>query len=138
MTNPPTTDQPIPGIESELPYAMAAWLYGSAPTGSMNAESDSDVAVLLPFSNARKTSWSLKAQTQALTERWDRKVDLVSFSASSWVPQKEILMAGKPLFSKNALFVGNAELQTFSRYREFNERNAPEFERIAHTGKVYA
>ena len=138
MTNPPTTDQLIAAIESELPDAMAAWLYGSAATRSMHAESDIDVAVLLPFSNVRKTSWSLRAQAQALTERWNRRVDLVSFSAVSCVLQKEILMAGKPLFSKDALIVGNAELQALSQYREFNERNASVFERIARTGKVYA
>ena len=138
MTTPPTTDQLIAAIKSELPDAMAAWLYGSAATGNMNAESDIDVAVLLPFSDARKTSWSLRAQAQALTERWDRKVDLVSFANVSCVLQKEVLMAGKPLFSEDALFVGNAELQALSQYREFNERNAPEFERIARTGKVYA
>ena len=138
MTTAPTTAQLRTDIQSVLPDAVAAWLYGSAGSGSMNAESDIDIAVLLPLSDVRKTSWLLRTQAQALAERWDRKVDLVNFAAVSCVLQKEILKADKPLFSKDDLIVGYAELQALSQYREFNERNAQEFARIARTGKVYA
>lgn len=138
MTTAPTTAQLRTDIQSVLPDAVAAWIYGSAGSGSMNAESDIDIAVLLPSSDVRKTSWLLRTQAQALAERWDRKVDLVNFAAVSCVLQKEILKADKPLFSKDDLIVGFAELQALSQYREFNERNAQEFARIARTGKVYA
>lgn len=138
MTTAPTTAQLRTDIQSVLPDAVAAWIYGSAGSGSMNAESDIDIAVLLPLSDVRKTSWLLRTQAQALAERWDRKVDLVNFAAVSCVLQKEILKADKPLFSKDDLIVGYAELQALSQYREFNERNAQEFARIARTGKVYA
>ena len=138
MTTAPTTAQLRTDIQSVLPDAVAAWIYGSAGSGSMNAESDIDIAVLLPLSDVRKTSWLLRTQAQALAERWDRKVDLVNFAAVSCVLQKEILKADKPLFSKDDLIVGYAELQALSQYRDFNERNAQEFARIARTGKVYA
>ncbi len=137
MTTLPTTARLVTDIQKVLPDAVAAWLYGSAASGSMNAESDIDIAVLLPPTDKRKTSWLLRIEAQALAEQWHREVDLVNFSNVSCVLQKEILMAGKPLFSKDTLFVGNAELQALSQYREFNERNASEFERIARTGKVY-
>ncbi len=137
MTTVPTTAQLKADIQSVLPDAVAAWLYGSAGNGSMNSASDIDIAVLLPSYDVRKTSWLLRAEVQALAERWDRKVDLVNFAAVSCVLQKEILKADKPLFSKNDLIVGYAELQALSQYREFNERNAQEFARIARTGKVY-
>ena len=138
MTTPPAATQLTTDIQSVLPDAVAAWLYGSAASGSMNAESDIDIAVLLPSHDARKTTWSLREEAQALAARWDREVDLVSFSAVSCVLQKEILIAGQPLFSKGDLVVGNAELWALSQYREFNERNAEEFTRIARAGKVFS
>ena len=138
MTTPPAATQLTTDIQSVLPDAVAAWLYGSAASGSMNAESDIDIAVLLPPHDARKTTWSLREKAQALATRWDREVDLVSFSAVSCVLQKEILTAGQPLFSKDDLVVGNAELWALSQYREFNERNAEEFTRIARAGKVFS
>ena len=138
MTTPPAATQLTTDIQSVLPDAVAAWLYGSAASGSMNAESDIDIAVLLPSHDARKTTWLLREEAQALAARWDREVDLVSFSAVSCVLQKEILIAGQPLFSKDDLVVGNAELWALSQYREFNERNAEEFTRIARAGKVFS
>jgi uncharacterized protein len=134
----PTTEQLTAAIQSVLPDAAAAWLYGSAASGSMNAESDIDIAVLLRPKDTRHTSWSLRQEAQSLGEHWHRKVDLVNFSAVSCVLQKEILQAGKPLFSNDEFAVGNAELLALSQYRDFNERNAQEFARIASTGKVYA
>lgn len=125
-------------VRAVFPEALAAWLYGSAAHGSMNADSDIDMAVLLPFSDPRRTAWSLSAEAQLLAERLHKKVDLVSFSNVSCVLQKEILSAFKPIFLADEFVVGNAELQALSQYREFNERHAQEFERIARTGKVYA
>jgi uncharacterized protein len=141
MTTPltsPTSQQITAAIQSVLPDAAAAWLYGSAASGSMKAESDIDIAVLLPPKDARKTSWSLRQEAQSLGELWHRKVDLVNFSAVSCILQKEILSAGKHLFSNDEFAVGNAELLALSQYRNFNERNAEEFARIARTGKVFA
>ena len=137
MTTPPTSEQMSTAIQSVLPDAAAAWLYGSAASGSMNAESDIDIAVLLPPKDPRQTSWALGQEAQNLGERLHRKVDLVNFLAVSCVLQKEILNAGKPLFSKDEFVVANAALQALGQYRDFNERNAQEFARIARTGKVF-
>lgn len=134
----PTTEQLTAVIHSVLPDAAAAWVYGSAASESLNADSDIDIAVLLPPKDTRKTAWSLRQEAQSLGEHWHRKVDLVSFSNVSCVLQKEILQAGKQLFSNDEFAVANAELQALSQYRDFNERNAQEFARIARTGKVYA
>lgn len=137
MTPLATTAHLIDAIQSALPDAAAAWLYGSAASGSMNAESVIDIAVLLPIKDSKKTSWALRAKAQILTESLHRKIDLVDFSSVSCVLQKEIMNAGRPLFSNDELRVANAELHALSQYRELNERNAQEFERIARTGKVF-
>ena len=138
MTTLPSNVQLTSDIQRVVPDAIAAWLYGSGGSGSMNTDSDIDIAVLLPPTDTRKTSWSLRNHTQALAEHWHRKVDLVNFAAVSCVLQKEILSGGKLLFSTDDFIAGNAELQALSQYRDFNERNAQEFARIAGTGKVYA
>ena len=138
MNLPISTKQLAATIRSVLPGAVAAWLYGSAARSSMNADSDIDIAVLLPFGDPRQTTWALSAEAQLLAERLHKKVDLVNFSMVSCVLQKEVLSAGNKLFSTDEFIVGNAELKALRKYRELNERNAPEFARIARTGKVYA
>lgn len=138
MTTSPTTEQLNAAIKAVLPQVIAAWLYGSAASGSMNAGSDIDIAVLLPPNDVRKTTWSLRTASISMTESWGRPVDLVNFASVSCVLQKEILGAGRLLFSTDDLVVGSAELQALGQYRDFNERNQDEFERIARTGKVYA
>lgn len=138
MKASPTTEQLTATIQSVLPDATAAWLYGSAASGSMNAHSDIDVAVLLLPNDASKTAWSLRNESQRLAESWGSPVDLVNFSTVSCVLQKEILSAGQLLFSTDDLVVGRTELQALSQYREFNERNRDEFKRVSLTGKVYA
>ena len=138
MTAAPAPKQLTTAIQAVLPEALAAWVYGSAASGSMHAASDIDVAVLLPFSDVRRTAWLLKHEAQRLADIWGFPVDLVNFTTVSCVLQKEVLSAGRLLYSFDDFAVGVAELQALSQYRDFNERNACEFERIAQTGKVFA
>ena len=137
MKTPPTTEQLATAIQAVLPDAVAAWVFGSAASGSMNADSDIDVAVLLPLNDARRSTWALRTAAQDLAKNWGSPVDLVNFAVVSCVLQKEILSAGRVLFSTDDFIVGSAELQALGQYRDFNERNQTEFEQISRTGKVY-
>ena len=98
MTTPPSSDQLVTAIQNVLPDALAARVYGSAANGSMNTESDIDVAVLLPFNDVRKTTGPLRNAAQNLADIWGHTVDLVKLSTVSCVLQKEILGAGRLLF----------------------------------------
>lgn len=134
----PNTQELIANLHSVVPEALAAWLYGSAASGAMTADSDIDIAVLLPPSDTRKTTWAFLNASQDLAALWGRPVDLVNFRAVSCVLQKEVLSANKRLFCHDELTVANAELHALSQYRDFNERYREEFERISRTGKAYA
>ncbi|MBP8019464.1 MAG: nucleotidyltransferase domain-containing protein [Hylemonella sp.] len=134
----PTSEQLLADIQATLPEATAAWLYGSAARGEMNAQSDIDIAVLLPPALQYPPPWGLKARANELENRWHRSVDLVSLRSVSCVLQKEILASGRRLFCADELATDLAELNALSQYRAFNEAHAQEFERIAAPGKVYA
>ena len=138
MTIPPANAQLTTTIHSVLPGAMAAWMYGGAASGSMNAESDIDVAFLLPFSDVRKTTSSLKNEAQSLGEISGYSVDLVDFFSVWQVFQKEVTNAGHLLFCADELASGNAELQALCRYCDLTERHLDAIGRVARTGKVHA
>ena len=138
MTIPPANAQLTTTIHSVLPGAMAAWMYGGAASGSMNAESDIDVAFLLPFSDVRKTTSSLKNEAQSLGEISGYSVDLVDFFSVSQVFQKEVTNAGQLLFCADELAIGNAELQALRQYCDLTERHLDAIGRVARTGKVHA
>ena len=88
MTTPPSSDQLVTAIQNVLPDTLAAWVYGSAANGSMNAENDVGVAVLLPFNDVRKTTGSLRNAAQNLADIWGHTNDLVRLSTVSCVLRK--------------------------------------------------
>ncbi len=132
----PLQDQISHDVRKVLPKAQAAWLFGSSSRDEARADSDIDVAVFFD-SSVHMTTWQLRQQAQVLSSQWGREVDLVNIREVSPVLQCEIIQANQRLFAKDAEQVDNYELFAMSQYRNYNERFAPEFARIAVTGKVY-
>jgi uncharacterized protein len=133
----------IPSIETlsqsvrqVLPDCTAAWVFGSSARGEARADSDIDVAVIFD-SSVHTDIWQLRQQAQVLASQWGREVDLINIRDVSPVLQCEIIQSNQRLFAKDAEQADNFELFAMSQYRDYNERFAPEFARIATTGKVY-
>jgi uncharacterized protein len=123
-------------IQNVLADAQAAWMFGSFARGESRADSDIDVAVMFNPSLHMDT-WKLRQQAQVLASQWGREVDLVNIRDVSPVLQFEIIQSNQRLFAKDAEQADNFELFAMSQYRDYNERFAPEFARIAATGKVF-
>ncbi len=132
----PTFETLTQSLQQILPQSKAAWMFGSFARGESRADSDIDVAVMLDPS-ARMDPWQLRQQAQMLASQWGREVDLVNIRDVSPVLQCEIIQSNQRLFAKDVEEVDNFELFAMSQYRDYNERFAPEFARIAATGKVY-
>jgi len=132
----PSVESLTQSVQQVLPKCKAAWMFGSFARGESRADSDIDVAVMFEPS-AQTDVWQLRQQAQALASQWGREVDLVNIRDVSPVLQFEIIQSNQRLFAKDAEQADNFELFAMSQYRDYNERFAPEFARIAATGKVY-
>jgi predicted nucleotidyltransferase len=86
-------------LRSALPDVLGIWLFGSHAQGTAGADSDVDVAVLLP---GRADPLSLWTQAQALAQELGCDVDLVDLRAASTVLQYQIVTAGELLWQKDA------------------------------------
>jgi uncharacterized protein len=123
-------------IRAVLPDATAAWLFGSSARGMARQDSDIDVAVMFEASKSTNP-WQLRQQAVELAAIWGRDVDLVNIRLVPCVLQKEIIQDHQRLFALDTEAVDNYELFSLAQYRDYNERFAAEFERIAVSGKVY-
>lgn len=86
-------------LRSALPDVLGIWLFGSQAQGAAGADSDVDVAVLLP---GRADPLGLWTQAQALAQELDCDVDLVDLRAASTVLQHQIVTTGELLWQKDA------------------------------------
>lgn len=132
----PSVESLTQSLQQVLPKCKAAWVFGSFARGESRADSDIDVAVMFE-PRAQTDVWQLRQQAQALASQWGREVDLVNIRDVSPVLQFEIIQSNQRLFAKDTEQADNFELFAMSQYRDYNERFAPEFARIAATGKVY-
>jgi uncharacterized protein len=133
----PTAADLAKSIQHVLPTVQAAWMYGSAAKGEMRSDSDLDLAVFMPPTDAT-TRWEFIQKASELAAIWGREVDLVKFQAVSPVLQKEILTHGQQLFVHDPDCVANYSLFALSQYRDYVERFSDEFSRIAQSGKVFS
>jgi uncharacterized protein len=123
-------------IQSTLPQAQSAWLFGSAARNELRSDSDIDMAVLFEHGQA-PDAWALRNLAQELARLVGRNVDLINIQSAPSVLQKEIIEARHRLFAKDVEKTENFELFALSQYRDYNERFATEFAKVAATGKVY-
>lgn len=79
-----------------LPQASALWLFGSATRHALRADSDLDIAVLLPKPLAGRDKL---LAAEALADALGRDVDLLDFARLHTVMQIQILETGSLLFA---------------------------------------
>jgi uncharacterized protein len=90
------TEALVAAVRTVLPCASALWLFGSAARQALRADSDVDLAVLLP---EPLTGMDKIKKTQALADLLGRDVDLLDFARLHTVMQVQILETGTLLFA---------------------------------------
>jgi predicted nucleotidyltransferase len=115
----------VEGVRRGVPDVDAIYLFGSAASGRTRADSDVDVALLLPPGRALSPGRFLALMTE-LESLAHRTVDLsVLDTQAQLVHAKEVVTTGVCLFARSSERVRAFEMQVLSEYARFREDRAP-------------
>ncbi|KAA8715105.1 type VII toxin-antitoxin system MntA family adenylyltransferase antitoxin [Pseudomonas cannabina] len=85
-------------LQSRLPDMLAVYLFGSQATGHAGADSDLDLAVLVPGTLDPIEAWRLAGEIADIVHL---PVDLIDLRTASTVMQYQIITKGRRLWGKN-------------------------------------
>lgn len=114
-------------ILSAFPRTQAVYLFGSAVTDTRTAQSDLDLALLLPAEQFLAKHELMCSALQVQLESLYGAVDLISLRQVSTVFQHEIIQTGSIIFvaeSFGQTALDEFELTVAARYRKLNEERA--------------
>jgi len=107
------------------PTIQAIYVFGSWGTEDERADSDVDVALLLPFPSFKplKTLYGT-ALHQTLERMWMKDVDLIHLRHVSTILQNEVLKAERRIYCADEYAADEFEMLTLSFYQKLNEERA--------------
>ena len=121
----PAVEIMIATIREHYPAVQGIYLFGSYLTEDERAESDVDLALLLPPEDAvRVRTLAMSDCSLALSRALGRDVDLLNARLVSTVMRKEIVMTGRLIYCADRYAVDEFELLTISLYHKLNEERA--------------
>ncbi len=129
-------------VRKHFPATQAVYLYGSRARGEERADSDLDLAVLLPPAGtgddetAVAGALALEELRGALEVATGLVVDLVSLRAVSTVLQKEVVTGGLRVFAGDTRAAAEFEMLTLSYYQKLNEERREILEAFRKTGRA--
>lgn len=129
----------ISTILAHLPGVQAIYLFGSWGTEDEWPDSDADIALLLPPTDAKQIGSSLQTgELQAALEAaLQKEVDLVNLRRVPTVLQKEIIMAGRRIFCADIYGADEFEMVRLSLYQKLNEERAAILAEARKSGRLY-
>jgi len=120
------------------PDTQAIYLFGSYGRGTANAESDLDVALLLPpvaaYTLPPAFWWTLQAE---LSDELGVSVDLINLRQVDTVFQIEIIDTGQRIYCVHRPTCDDFEAITISLYHKLNDERAEILAAIRATGVIY-
>lgn len=122
-------------LQANITDVRAGYVFGSRADGTMNGESDWDIAFLTdraPMDTLER--WKL---AQALAAELNADVDLIDLQAASTVLQFQIITTGERLFCTDHFFCENFEIMVYSSYQYLQEERKEILEDIKKRGSVY-
>jgi predicted nucleotidyltransferase len=129
---------PIDTIHQYYPSVQAVYLFGSAADGTERADSDIDIALLLPPEEAKGAgSLAFSDLRFDLEAQLGRRIDLVNLRTASTVFKKEITCFGVRVFTAPGNEADIFEMLVLSFYGKLNEERAEILEAFASTGRAY-
>jgi predicted nucleotidyltransferase len=134
---PELVDLIIAALKQQWPELEAIYLFGSWGSIDQHADSDLDVAVLLPVGQTLGfEAWSsTRFELQKLV---GCPVDLVNLREASTVFQKEVTWKGQRVLNANTYQVAVFESLVMSLYQKLNEERHEILAQIQQTGRVLA
>ena len=125
-------------ILEHYPTVQAIYLFGSYNTEDEWPNSDVDIAVLLPYVEAKQVgSLMMSALRFALERLLKKDVDLINVREVSTVFQKEIVMADRRIFCTDVYTADEFEMLVLSFYQKLNQERAAVLAEGLHTGRFY-
>lgn len=126
-------------ISSAFPMLEAAYVFGSFAAEEERAESDVDIALLLPPARAKSTgSLCMSSLRFQLEKELKRKVDLVNLRLVSTVFQKEIITTGRRFFCGDEYAAESFEMLILSFYQKLNQERAEILSEFYQTKRAYS
>ncbi len=121
------------------PDIQAIYLFGSYANGGTWADSDVDIALLLPHDAAKQLGSLAMADLRfELEEQVGTVVDLINLRQVSTVFQKEIICTGQRIFTLNEWVADEFEMLTLSFYQKLNQERHDILVAFQKTGRAYA
>jgi predicted nucleotidyltransferase len=120
-------------LQQRFPQALAFYVFGSQASGQANAESDVDLAVLLPSYAGAQTLWDTAMELAALL---NHHVDLLDLRAASTVMQHQVLTTGHRLWGDD-LQAGLFECFVLTEKLHLDEARAGLLRDIAKRGTIH-
>lgn len=120
-------------LQTAFPEALAVYAFGSRIQGNAHADSDLDLAVLVPGYADPLGLWDLASE---LCGQLGCAVDLLDLRAASTVMQYQVVTTGRRLWGK-PLEAGLFECFVLSEKLALNEARGSLIQDIQKEGKVY-
>ncbi len=116
------------------PDVIGIYLFGSAASESMTAESDIDLALLLPKKMDEMRRWKLQ---EKIAREIQRDVDLVDLLSASTVFSFQVVTNSKRIYCHDLLQCDAFEGLVYSKYIRFNEARQSIIDAIKKRGQIY-
>ena len=123
--------------KDNLPSLEAIYLFGSWGTEYERKGGDVDIALLLPFREAREQG-SLYTTTlhQMLERLFSKDVDLINLRCVPTVLQKEVIGADRRIYCADTAAADEFEMLTISFYQKLNEERRGILKSFYETGRA--
>lgn len=132
-------DAIIRTVLASHPTAQAIYLFGTYGTEYARADSDVDIAVLLPPAHAKAVGLmamsDLRFTLEALLKR---AVDLINLRRVPTVLQKEVIVADRRIYCADQYAADEFDMLTLSYYQKLNEERAEIIRDALATGRIVA
>ena len=129
----------IQTITDHFPNVQAIYLFGSYAAGEQRADSDMDIAILLPHDEAKQSKdLSFSDLKFRLSDIAKADVDLINLRLVSTVFQNEIINTGKRIYCADEFAADEFEALTLSFYQKLNEERAEILRDFFQTNRAYA
>jgi uncharacterized protein len=127
----------VTSVLKHHPKVQGIYLFGTFGTDLERPDSDLDLALLLPPTDAGKEiNLAFGACHDELVELTGRNVDLINLRKANTVFQNEIINEGTLIYSAGEAEIDAFEMKVMSAYQKLNEERADILREIEVTGRV--